>query len=248
MTTVYKHRKVALDRNQDQGDGEQVEIMQLPLFPLKNVVLFPSMILPLHIFEMRYREMIGRCIEENLQFGVVLIDQGHEVGGFAKPHMVGTAARIVRAQRESDGRMNITVVGTQRFRIQEIDDSGSYLSATVRPYPVVNGGTALAADIAHKVRPQLLRYVDLLSEACHQKLQLDRLPEDPTTLAFMVAIALQVNSADKQKLLECAGIPELLVREANLLSRECLFTRHMIDTQDDVMRMNSGPTGCIFPN
>jgi Lon protease-like protein len=204
--------------------------------------------LPLHIFEMRYREMINRCIEENQQFGVILIDEGHEVGGFAKPHMVGTAARIVRAQREEDGRMNITAVGTQRFRIQELDDSGSYLRATVRPYPVVNGSTAQAADIAHKVRPHLLHYVELLSEASHQKLQLDRLPEDPTTLAFMVAIALQVNSAEKQKLLECAGIPDLLVREANLLARECLFTRHMIDTQDDVMRMNGGPTGCIFPN
>ena len=73
--------------------------MEMPLFPLKNVVLFPGMMLPLHIFELRYREMINRCIEEKIPFGVLLIEEGQEVGDTAKPHMVGTAARITRVER-----------------------------------------------------------------------------------------------------------------------------------------------------
>ena len=223
--------------------------MDLPLFPLKNVVLFPGMVLPLHIFEPRYREMINRCIDEKLQFGVVLIDEGQEVGDAARPHMVGTAARIARVERHEDGRMDITAVGTQRFRVVEFDyQSHSYLSAQVRHFPVVNGGTKLAAELAHKVRPRVVEYVELLSRASNQKLELDRLPEDPTTLAFLVAISLQVGNNDKQRLLEAAGVPEMLAIEAHLLSRECLFTRHMIDTQRDVLAMNSGPTGYIFPN
>lgn len=223
--------------------------MDLPLFPLKNVVLFPGMVLPLHIFEPRYREMINRCIDEKLQFGVVLIDEGQEVGATAKPHKVGTAARVARVERHEDGRMDITVVGTQRFSVVEFDsESHSYLSAQVRHFPAVNGGTKLAADLAQKVRPRIVEYVELLSEASNQKLQLDRLPEDPTTLAFLVAIALQVGNADKQRLLEAAGVPEMLAIEAHLLSRECLFTKHMIETQQDVLEMNTGPTGYIFPN
>jgi Lon protease-like protein len=93
--------------------------MELPIFPLKNVVLFPGMVLPLHIFEMRYREMINRVSTNASPFGVVLIDEGQEVGASASPHTVGTAARIARVERLDDGRMNITAVGTQRFRILE---------------------------------------------------------------------------------------------------------------------------------
>lgn len=222
--------------------------MVLPLFPLKNVVLFPGMVLPLHIFELRYREMIGRCIDEKSPFGVALIEDGQEVGATANPHRVGTAARIARHEVLEDGHMNITAVGTQRFRILELDHSQSYLSAKVRPLPVINGGTQLATDLAHRVRPRIVEYVELLSEASGQKLQLDRLPEDPTTLAFLVAISMQVGSEDKQRLLERVGVPEMLALELHLLGREILFTQHMISTQADVLRMNGGPTGYIFPN
>lgn len=222
--------------------------MELPLFPLKNVVLFPGMLLPLHIFELRYREMINRCIDEKLPFGVLLISEGQEVGEAATPHLVGTAARITRVERLDDGRLNITAMGTQRFQVVELQHNFTYLTGKVRQLPVVNGGTKIAADLAQMMRPRILEYVELISEASQQKLKLDRLPEDPTTLAYLVAISLQVNAADKQKLLEKVGIPEMLAYEAHLLSREILFTRYMINTQADVLALNAGPTGYIFPN
>jgi Lon protease-like protein len=239
----------AQQARESQASESQGRIMQLPLFPLKNVVLFPGMVLPLHIFEMRYREMINQCIEEQSPFGVVLISEGEEVGRPAVPYTVGTAARITRTERLDDGRMNITAVGTQRFRVLELDaQSQNYLVATVRPLPFINGSTQLAADLAHKVRPRIFEYIELLSEATKQELKLDRLPEDPTTLAMLVGIAMQVASEDKQKLLERVGIPQMLSWSLHLLSREILFARHMVETQDDIMQMNSGPTGYIFPN
>ncbi|HXL19893.1 MAG TPA: LON peptidase substrate-binding domain-containing protein, partial [Streptosporangiaceae bacterium] len=76
----------------------------LPLFPL-NVVLFPHMALPLHVFEPRYRKMIGDCLEEGHSFGVVAIREGRETGP-ATPYGVGTLAKIVRIDRLDDGRMN----------------------------------------------------------------------------------------------------------------------------------------------
>jgi Lon protease-like protein len=221
--------------------------MEMPLFPL-NVVLFPGMVLPLHIFEPRYREMINRCIEEEIPFGVVMIQEGSETGGGAKPHLIGTAARILRVDRLPDGRMNITTVGTQRFRIVELDHSHSYLSAKVAQYPAVNGGTKAAVEMVHRVRPKVLEYVELLSKASKTELKLDRLPEDPTTLAFLVAIALQVDNADKQKLLSMPGVPEMLDRERYLLSWEIELLRHMLATQDDLGRMSSGSSGYIFTN
>lgn len=221
--------------------------MQLPLFPL-NVVLFPGMVLPLYIFEPRYREMIGRCLEEKSPFGVALIREGSEVGEAAVPYKVGTAARILRTQNESDGRMRITVVGTQRFRIEQLDTSHSYLSATVVPLPVTGGGTKLAAELMQRLRPKITDYVDVLARASNQQISLDRLPQDPKTLAFLVAIALQINNDEKQALLELPGVPEMLARENALLAREVLLLRHMADTQADLGGMSMGPTGYIFPN
>ena len=223
-------------------------IMELPIFPLKNVVLFPGMVLPLHIFEMRYREMINRCIDEQLPFGVALIADGPEVGAAAKPHSVGTAARIARVERLDDGRMNITTVGTQRFRILELRNDRSYLTALVNHYPIVNGATQRAVELSQRVRPQVLDYVALLSKAANVNLTLDRLPEDPLTLAFLVAISLQVGDKDKQQLLEAAGVPEILTLESRLLARELLLLKYMIETREDVQSLNSGPSGYVFPN
>ncbi len=224
------------------------KMMEMPLFPLKNVVLFPGMVLPLHIFEYRYREMINRCVDEHIPFGVVLIDQGQEVGGSAQPFMIGTAARIVRVERSDDGCMNITAVGTQRFRIHELNHDHSYLAGTVSQFPVVNGATKVATELAQRVRPQVLDYVELLSKASNTNLRLDRLPEDPLTLAFMIAIALQVKAEDKQKVLEQPGIPEILSLESRLISRETKLLEFMMETQQEVLSMNSGPTGYVFPN
>ena len=232
---------------ESEHDEQRTEIMEIPLFPLKNVVLFPGMVLPLHIFEMRYREMINRCIDERLPFGVVLIKEGQEVGTAAVPHAVGTLAKIVRVERLEDGCLNITTIGTERFQIQTVTQQ-RYLTATVRTIPTVNGRTKIAIELAQKMRPRLHEYVEWLSKANNADLKLDRLPEEPMTLAFLVAIALQVSPAQKQALLEQPGVPEMLVNELNLLAHENMMLRYMVETQSQVQAMNAGMTGGIFPN
>lgn len=221
--------------------------MELPLFPLQTV-LFPGMMLPLHIFEPRYREMINRCLDEKLPFGVVLIQEGKEVGETATPHAIGTAARITRVDRKPDGRMDIMAVGTKRFRILELNDEHTYLSAEVSHYPVLNGDTQLAVAQAQRVRPKVLQYVELMTKATGVQLQLDQLPEDPTTLAFLIAIALQVNPKEKQRMLNQAGIPEILDLGNYLLGRELQLLRYMLDSQHVLQTLTSGPTGYLFAN
>lgn len=221
--------------------------MEMPLFPL-NIVLFPGMTLPLHIFEPRYQEMINLCLDENLAFGVVLIKDGPEVGGEAVPHRVGTAARIVKVDRQQDGRMNIQVVGTRRFRIEALNHDRPYLTGRVRHFPVTDGDTKRATERAHKVRPKIMRYVELLTKATGVQLKFDRLPEDATSLAIMTAITLQVRAEDKQRLLALPGVPQLLKLGNYYLGRELQLLEYMIGSQAALPEMTIGPTGQLFTN
>jgi Lon protease-like protein len=98
--------------------------MRIPLFPL-DVVLFPGTALPLHIFEERYREMVGECLKENKPFGVVRADG-------EKMAIVGCTAKIVRVvERYSDGRLDILCEGMRRFEIEGLDESRKFLQADV---------------------------------------------------------------------------------------------------------------------
>jgi Lon protease-like protein len=89
------------------------EGLELPLFPL-NTVLFPGMVLPLHIFEDRYRLMINQCIERNRDFGVLLVGPDLAGQGTVSVHAIGTSARITKIQRLADGRMDIITTGLER--------------------------------------------------------------------------------------------------------------------------------------
>ena len=188
----------------------------LPLFPL-NTVLFPGQLLPLHIFEPRYRQMIGECIQHGQAFGVVLIRSGEEVGEAAQPYEVGTTAHIVQVESEADGRMNILCVGKARFRIAHLLHDKPYLSAQVELWPwepYLQG----SADVA-RIRRQLDRYVQLLAEIADSQLDLS-LPDDPAALANIAASVLQVELSEKQHLLTTSSIGAMLIDVADLLQRE----------------------------
>src|SRR3954453_12623991 len=89
---------------------------ELPMFPL-GTVLFPSLFLPLHVFEPRYRELTRRCLEADREFGVALIERGSEVGGDDVRTAVGTVARILEATELDDGRWVLGTVGIRRIRV-----------------------------------------------------------------------------------------------------------------------------------
>ena len=188
----------------------------LALFPL-NTVLFPGQLLPLHIFEPRYRQMIGECIQHSRPFGVVLIQSGEEVGAEADPRDVGTIAHIVQVERMPDGRMNILCVGNARFRIEEMFHDKPYLYGTVELWPWTPFATG-AADV-DLVRKRLDRYLHLLAEMTDSKIDVD-LPADPASLANIAASVLQIDLDEKQQLLTTDSIGEMLIQISGLLQRE----------------------------
>jgi uncharacterized protein len=131
----------------------------IALFPL-NVVLFPAGRLPLRIFETRYIDMVRSCMRSGLNFGVVLIREGHEVGA-AETYDVGTMAKIVDFHQLSDGFLGLSCVGEQRFRIQSRSRQADGLNlaevewlATEPTVPVPPGKLHLA-ELLKTVLPQL---------------------------------------------------------------------------------------------
>jgi uncharacterized protein len=122
----------------------------LPLFPLPNVVLFPNVFLPLHIFEARYREMVSDAIAGDRMIGMVLLRPGweHDYEGRPPVYPIGASGVITHHERLSDGRYNIILRGLERFRILEEDPSRIYRRAIVER--VADGG--LDADDRTVVR------------------------------------------------------------------------------------------------
>ena len=107
----------------------------LPLFPLPNVVLFPNVFLPLHIFEPRYREMVADAVASDRMIGMVLLRPGWERDYEGRPavYPVGCSGVLTHVERLSDGRSNLVLRGLERFRIVDEDHERSYRRATIEP-------------------------------------------------------------------------------------------------------------------
>ncbi|MBN1660159.1 MAG: LON peptidase substrate-binding domain-containing protein [Anaerolineae bacterium] len=218
---------------------------ELPLFPLRTV-LFPGMVLPLHIFEERYKLMIQRCIADERPFGVVLIREGQEVGGSAEPYEVGTAAIVAGVSYLEDGRMNIVTIGTERFRLRSLRHDHPYLVGEATPWPLSGADTEAAQALVEPVRALLRQYITLLVQAEGHKIELEEIPSDARTVALLTAITLQVSMVQKQELLSCPDIPRLLRAVRAIMRREQLLLHHIIQTQQD--QWEGGYSGYLAKN
>ena len=181
-----------------------MSIMQIvPLFPL-NAVLFPGMPLHLHIFEERYKAMMRLCLEERRPFGVVLIRKGLEaMGPLAEPHRVGCTASIVDVQPLPDGRINLTAVGEERFRVVELHTtSASYLLGDVEMIPMPKADTTEAGETALRLKPWVRRYLDVQGDQGATPIETVELPDDPESLGYLAAALLQEPLVKKQAYLE----------------------------------------------
>lgn len=136
------------------------EPFPIPMFPL-GTVLFPHAVLPLHVFEPRYRALVADCLAGDARFGVVLIERGHEVGGGDTRFDVGTITQIVQAHELPDGRWGLVTVGTERIAVHEWlpDDPYPRALVSVRPDapPTRDATAALDAARAALTRVHALR-------------------------------------------------------------------------------------------
>ena len=209
--------------------GANDELIEIPLFPL-NLVLFPGMPLPLHIFEERYKAMIGDCMRYNTPFGVSLIRSGQEVGSPADPQRMGTTTRVLRSQMLEEGRLNIMTKGERRFEVIEITQQEPHVAALVRllDEPVGEGFSGVSSEITEEFT-KLMR--SLISLSGGYTSQVD-VPEDPVVLSYMIAANLEAPIPVRQELLEAPTAADRLTRLVPLLKRR----NHAL--QEELQRQN----------
>ncbi|MDZ7959363.1 MAG: LON peptidase substrate-binding domain-containing protein [Aulosira sp. DedQUE10] len=193
--------------------SSRIAVRELPLFPLPEVVLFPSRPLPLHIFEFRYRIMMNTILESDRRFGVLMVDPVK--GTIAN---VGCCAEIIHYQRLPDDRMKMLTLGQQRFRVLEYTREKPYRVALVEwieDQPPTKDLRPLASEVE-----QLLRDVVRLSaKLTEQNIELpEDVPDLATELSYWVASNLYGVAAEQQSLLEMRDTAARLERESEILT------------------------------
>ena len=196
----------------------------MPLFPL-GLVLYPGVMLPLHIFEDRYRQLVRDLLDMqdgNRLFGVVAIKAGREVGteGITALHEIGCTAELRYAEAYEDGRFDIIVTGMTRFRLLDVEKSAP-MRADVDL--LTDDRSPQSATLAGRVARQFISYREALLLAQGMPDDDDdtpELPEDPSELAYLVAAAMILDLSDKQLLLAAPTVDDRLRLELTLLKRE----------------------------
>ena len=188
----------------------------LPIFPL-NTVLFPNAQLPLQIFEERYKRMLNDIMESDSQFGVALIREGREVGGSATPHDVGTVARVTQVERIDSERFFVASVGVRPFRVLDIIRRRPYMVAEVEM--LYDAGPDLDRDdpLVEDAIDTFSDYVRVVLGISGGWVRRTRVPSDPIALSYHIANSLQMDAADKQRLLEYESAEERLTAETDIL-------------------------------
>ena len=211
----------------------------LPIFPLPNVVLFPNVFLPLHIFEPRYREMVADAVKSDRLIGMALLQPGweHDYEGRPPVYPVGCSGVITHVDRLSDGRYNIVLRGVERFRIREEDHQLSYRRAVIDALPERQAGPEDKTSIRH----QRARLESLLASTIERSIANaspsgslgERTTQDskiPTAmpdedLVNALAQYLDLEPLERQALLEARSLCSRAESLVELLEMKLLFAR-----------------------
>ena len=200
-----------------------------PMFPLGSVLL-PGMVLPLHVFEDRYRALVRDCMAGDRQFGVTLIERGSEVGGGDIRAMAGTVAQIIQADELPDGRWAMVAVGTHRVRVREWMPDDPYPRAEVEDWPDVPATDPEGAVAAYEARvAQLRRILALAVELGAEADPMVELADDAEVGSYQIGVLSPIGALDRQRLLTAPGPQQRLDLLEELLDDQELMLRARLD-------------------
>jgi uncharacterized protein len=197
----------------------------LPLFPLPNVVLFPNVCLPLHIFEPRYRQMVADALDGDRIIGMVLLRPGWEGDYEGRPPIydVGCAGLITHAERTSDGRYNLVLKGFEKFRIQREDHERAYRRAEIAPLLEPMNEADRAVMRVERRRLETLLVPQPEGRGVDPKMP-PSMPDDELVNALAQYLDLEV--VEKQALLERDGLVNRCRSLIDLLEMKVINGRH----------------------
>jgi Lon protease-like protein len=192
----------------------------MPMFPLGSVV-FPATYLPLHVFEERYRRLTRDCLDGDREFGVVLIERGHEVGGGDVRTDVGTVVQIVAAEEAPDGRWALGCLGVRRLRVVHWLADDPYPRAEVEE--LAEGTWTAAADAAlAEAERHVRRSFALRAELDEPAPPIDvELSPDPSAAAWQLASLAPIGPLDQQLLLTVDDPADRLRLLATMTDEAC---------------------------
>ena len=196
----------------------------IPVFPLPNVVLFPNVFLPLHIFEPRYRQMVDDALNGDRIVGMALLRPGWEADYEGRPavYPLGCAGVITRAERLADGRFNIVLRGMEKFRITSEETGRPYRVAHVQPVP-----EPAAESVRLEMRAERRRLEALLVPQPEGQSD-STVPSAMSDEELVNALAqyLEFEPVEKQALLERDGVLQRCRSLIELLEMKVLVARH----------------------
>ena len=205
----------------------------LPLFPL-GTVLFPGLVLPLHIFEDRYKQLVRDLLDgpEPRRFGVIAIRHGRETGidGVSALYEVGCTATVREVAETEDGQFDIVTVGTDRFRLGRLDDPRPYLTGEVEMLDEAVGDEGTAKLVAAAVQHGFRAYLKVLADRGAAMISVPELPDEPALLSYLVAASMIIELSDKQGLLAQPDAVSRLAAERALLAKETAIMRELGST------------------
>lgn len=199
---------------------------QIPIFPLSNVVVFPSVQVPLHLFEPRYRQLAHDVLDGAKRIGMVVVRPAHvaEMAGDPPIFAVGCAGTITSSQKLPDGRYNIVLNGTQRFRIlDELEPKPERLYRIACVEMIEDPLDPLETPRVAALRARIVELVTDLIRLTAPEREKD-LPEgflgdlDDASFVNSLCNALSFEPAEKQGLIEADSIPDRFERLASLLT------------------------------
>jgi len=205
----------------------------LPLFPL-GTVLYPGLVLPLNIFEERYRQLIRDLVETSQprRFGVIAIREGRETGvtGVSSLYEVGCVAMLREVEEQSDGRYEIVTVGTDRFRLLSLDESKPYLRGEVELLEEPAGDELETQFVMATVQRSFRAYLDVLASRGPATISVPELPDEPILLSYLVAASMIIELPQRQELLAEPDARSRLMTERALLAKETALLRSLGST------------------
>jgi uncharacterized protein len=194
-------------------------------------VLYPGLVLPLNIFEQRYRQLVRDLLDgpEPRRFGVIAIREGRETGitGVSALYEVGCLAMVREVNELSDGRYELITVGTDRFKLHDIDDSQPYLRGQLELLPEETGEETEAQLVAIAVQRSFRAYLDVLATKGPATISVPELPDEPILLSYLVAASVIIDLPGRQALLAQPDALSRLNAERALLVRETAILREL---------------------